>query len=403
MLSDATDVADWPFPRTCPMSPPPQLGAGSDVPPRAVRLPAGAVDSRLAWLVTRHADVKQALADPRLSADETLPGAPVRIQIPPGERASSFLRMDDPEHNKLRSLITSDFTARRSRRLEPDIRQLIDDLLDGLEATEEKPTDLCEAFSSRLPTLVIARLLGVPAEHNHFFVDVTRRTLAQDDFEQSYAAYQEMTAFLTGLAEEKAARPADDLMSRLASKHLASGAITLDELVGIARLVLVAGHETTTNQIALSTLSLLLDDELRTEVFRDDAKLLPQYVEESVRFWSISQDAIVRLVMEDLELGGVSMAAGDAVVISIPAGNHDTAVFPDAGRIDVHRDSSDHMQWGFGAHYCLGAPLARLELELALKELFRRFPTLRLGCDRDSIPFRRNTVFYGLTALPVTW
>lgn len=403
MLSDSIDVPDWPFPRTCPMSPPSQLAAAREEPALAVRLPAGAVDSRLAWLVTRHADVKQALMDPRLSADETLPGAPVRIQIPPGERASSFLRMDNPEHGRLRSLITSDFTARRSRLLEPDIKRLIDDLLDGMETSQDNSTDLCEAFSSRLPSLVIARLLGVPEESNHFFVDVTRRTLATDNFEKSYAAYQEMTAFLTELAEQKAARPADDLMSRLASEHLASGAITLDELVGIARLVLVAGHETTTNQIALSTLSLLLDGELRSEVFRDDAKLLPQYIEESVRFWSISQDAIVRLVVEDLELGGVSMAAGDAVVISIPAGNHDETVFPDPGRVDVHRDSSDHLQWGSGPHFCLGAPLARLELELALKELFARFPTLRLGCDRDNIPFRRNTVFYGLTALPVTW
>ncbi|MGR8012333.1 cytochrome P450 [Streptomyces hypolithicus] len=402
MLDAQENVLDWPFARTCPMSPPSELAELRAEPPRAVRLPAGAVEERLAWLVTRHADVKQALMDPRLSADETLPGAPVRIQIPPGERASSFLRMDDPEHHKLRSLITSDFTARRARSMQPEIQQLIDDLLDGLEA-RERPGDLCDAFSTRLPSFVIARLLGVPDDRSDYFVDVTKRTLALGDPEKSYAAYLEMTAFLRSLAEAKAQEPGDDLMSRLAAKHLASGAITLDELVGIARLVLVAGHETTTNQIALSTLSLLLDDGLRAEVLADDGKLIPAFIEESVRFWSISQDAIVRLVVEDLELGGIPMAAGDAVVISIPSGDHDEKVFPDPERIDLHRDTSDHLQWGLGPHYCLGAPLARLEIELAIRTLFRRFPDIRLACDKTDIPFRQGTVFHGLTGLPVTW
>ncbi|MBB1258460.1 cytochrome P450 [Streptomyces alkaliterrae] len=400
-LDSQENVLDWPFKRTCPMSVPPELAELRAQPPCAVRIPEGAVPARRAWLVTRHADVRQALMDPRMSADEGLEGAPVRIQLPPGERPSSFLRMDPPEHGRLRTLITSEFTARRVRTLTPGIQQLIDELLDGL-AAQDRPADLCENFSTRLPTLVIARLLGVPAERSHEFVALTRVTIGQGDPERSYHAYLELTGILRGLIEHKRHEPADDIMSKLAG-HVNDGRITVDEAMGVSTLVLVAGHETTTNQIALSTLSLLLDDSLREEVLADDGKLLPQYIEESMRYWSISQDAILRMCLEDMEVGGVRMAKGDAVVVSIPGGNWDEEVFPDPGRLDVHRDTSEHLQWGIGPHYCLGAPLARLEIELALRSLFTRFPGLRLACAREDVPFRRETVFYGLHGLPVTW
>ncbi|ABW15122.1 cytochrome P450 [Parafrankia sp. EAN1pec] len=373
-----------------------------ELPPCAVRIPAGAADSRLAWLVTRYPDARQALMDPRLSADETLPGAPVRIQVPPDQKPGSFLRMDDPEHARLRGTITTEFTARRVRGLRPAVQRLIDELLDGL-AAGPRPTDLQDAFSRTLPTLVIARVLGVPDADSPFFVEKTRVTISQGDTARSYAAYQEMSEYLGVLATRKQKEPADDLMSRLAVNHLATGKITLDELVGIARLVLVAGHETTTNQIALNILSMLLDDDLRRTVLADDGVRIPQFVEESMRYWSISQDAIVRLAVEDFELGGTTMHKGDAVVISIPAGNHDESMFPDPDRIDLDRDSGDHLQWGVGPHYCQGAPLARLEMELALKTLFGRFPGLRLATDDPDSVFRTGTVFHGVRELPVTW
>ncbi|MER7044671.1 cytochrome P450 [Streptomyces jumonjinensis] len=402
MIDTRQSILDWPFVRQCPMKPPPELAELRAKPPCVVRIPAGATPERLAWLVTRHADVQQALKDPRMSADESTPGAPVRIQLPPGDRPSSFLRMDDPEHNRLRSMIATEFTARRVRGLHQPVQALIDDLLDGL-AERPRPADLVDAFSQRLPSLVIARLLGVPDTQYDFFVDRTRVTLSQEDPAVAYAAYMDLTAFLRELALVKREKPEDDLMSRLATRHMATGAIDVDQLVGIARLVLVAGHETTTNQIALSVLSLLLDPELKDQVLADDGKLVPAFLEESMRYWSISQDAILRMATEDLELGGVRMSAGDAVVISIPGANHDPGMFPDPERIDVLRDTSEHLQWGKGPHYCQGAPLARLEMELAIKALFRRFPGLRLNCAREDIPFRRAPIFYGLTGLPVTW
>ncbi|MCH0540947.1 cytochrome P450 [Streptomyces sp. MUM 203J] len=400
-LSDHTTVLDWPFARTPAGDPPPVLAQLRTAPPCVVRIPEGTAESRLAWLVTRYADVRQALADPRLSADERLPGAPVRIQVPPGGNPSSFLRLDDPEHARLRGMIQTEFTARRVKKLRAPVQRLVDELLDGF-AELPQPADLHAAFSRTLPTLVIARLLGVPDEDSPFFIEKTRVTISQEDPAVSQAAFVEMSEYLAKLALRKLEAPGDDLISRLAVNHHATGALTLDELVGIARLVLVAGHETTTNQIALNILALLRDDTLRAQVAADDGALIPKFIEESMRYWSISQDAMVRLAVEDLELGGVQVSKGDAVVISVPAGNHDETVFRCPHRIDPHRDTGGHLQWGYGPHYCQGAPLARLEMELSLRSLLRRFPSLRLAADPRTV-FRRDTVFHGVTHLPVTW
>ncbi|WP_434739564.1 cytochrome P450 [Micromonospora sp. SH-82] len=365
-------------------------------------IPAGATAERRAWLVTRYPDVRQALMDVRLSADELLPGAPVRIQIPPGQRPSSFLRMDDPEHGRLRGMIASQFTARRVRAMRSAIEALTERLLDDF-AAQPQPADLHDAFSRKLPTMVIANLLGVPDKDHAFFVEKTRVTISQGDPERSLAAYLEMSNYLAELAERKQADPQDDLMSQLAVERLSTGEIDLDQLVGIARLVLVAGHETTTNQIALNILTLLADADLRAEVLADDGKLVPAFIEESMRYWSISQDAIVRLVTEDLDLGGRQMNKGDAVVISIPAGNHDPTAFPEPHRIDLRRDSQRHLQWGVGTHYCQGAPLAREEMVVSIRRLFERFPNLRLATTNPNELFRRGTVFHGVESLPVTW
>lgn len=400
-LDTVPDVLDWPFSRTEDGEPPAILAELRAQPPRVVRLPAGAAPARLAWLVTRYHDVKQALSDPRLSADERRPGAPVRIQVPPGGNPSSFLRLDDPDHARLRGMIQNEFTMRRVRRLTEPIQRLTDELLDRFTESPQ-PSDLHDAFSRKLPTLVIARLLGVPQEDSGFFVEKTRTTISQEDPAKSQAAFIEMSDYIGRLAEYKRDHPDDDLISTLAVKYLAPGEITLDELVGVARLVLVAGHETTTNQIALNILSLLLDDELRDRVAADDGAAIPNFVEESMRYWSISQDAMVRQALEDMELGGVRIAAGDAVVISVPAANHDEKMFGCPHRIDVDRDTSAHLQWGYGPHYCQGAPLARLEMELSLRSLLRRFPRLCLAEDSRAV-FRRGTVFHGVTRLPVTW
>jgi cytochrome P450 len=402
MLATAERVLQWPFSRTRHGRPPVEFDLLRTESACPVELPAGATESRRAWLVSAYDDVRQALMDPRLSADEGREGAPVRIQLPPGERPSSFLRMDDPDHARLRNMITSEFTAHRVRAVRPVVQQRIDELLDNLEASPGA-ADLQQVFTRALPTMIIAGVLGVPAADTLGFVELTRTVLSQGDPAAAFAAYQQMTGYLRELAVSKLASPGDDLISRVATKHVRAGDLTIDELAGIARLVLVAGHETTTNQLALNVLSLLLDANLRSQVLADGGAKIPQYVEEAMRYWSISQDAILRQATVDLELGGVQMRAGDAVVISIPAADNDPAAFADPDVIRLDRKSGMHLQWGYGAHFCIGAPLARLEMELALRSLFERFPSLKLAVDDPAPLYRTNTVFFGVEELPVTW
>jgi len=402
MLATAEKVLHWPFSRTMHGRPPVEFDLLRTESACPVLLPAGATESRRAWLVTAYDDVRQALADPRLSADEVRPGAPVRIQVPPGERPSSFLRMDDPDHARLRSMITSEFTAHRARAVRPVVQQRIDDLLDILAASPGA-ADLQQVFTRALPTMIIAGILGVPTADTGNFVELTRTVLSQDDPMAAVAAYQQITQYLRDLAVSKLAEPGEDLMSRVATKHVRTGHLTIDQLVGIARLLLIAGHETTTNQLALNVLSLLLDANLRAQVLTDGGAKIGQYVEEAMRYWSISQDAILRQATVDLELSGVQMRAGDAVVISIPAANNDPAMFADQDVIRLDRDSGKHLQWGYGPHFCLGAPLARLEMELALRSLFERFPSLALAVDDPAPLYRTDTIFFGVKTLPVTW
>src|SRR5882724_426316 len=196
-------LLDWPFERTEAGTVPPLLEKLRQEPPCRVRMPGVASDEdQIAWLVTRYPDVRQALMDPRMSADEKLPGAPMRIFVPQQERPSSFLRMDDPEHTRLRSTIATNFTARRTRAMRDDIQRLVDELLDDL-ASRPRPADLYEVFCRRLPTLVVARLLGVPDSDTAFFAEQVRLIMSQDDPAAAFGGYVRMTEYLGELADRK--------------------------------------------------------------------------------------------------------------------------------------------------------------------------------------------------------
>ncbi|MFF5026074.1 cytochrome P450 [Streptomyces collinus] len=395
-------VMDWPLARVCPLSPPPALGVVRDGPPTLVRLPAVAGEEQLAWLITRHEDVKAALKDPRLSADETRPGFPLRIPVPTDDRPSGFLRMDDPEHGRLRRMVAPEFTARRVRMLRPGLQELTDRAADALAAGPQ-PADLVRDFAAHVSALVIARLLGIPDEHTAFFLEQTRILLTDGDPALSLAAHHRIIAFLDETARAKEKQPGDDLVSRLVTNHVATGELDRADLLGILKLLLIAGHESTATQIVFSALSLLTDDGLRAEVLADGGALLPQFVEESMRFWSIIQDNVVRQATEDVRIGETLVGAGESVMISLLAANHDAKVFPRPERLDIHRDASDHLLWGHGAHFCLGASLGRLEVTLALGSLFTTLPTLRLACEVGQLRVREHPVFHSLTELPVVW
>ncbi|MGW1914658.1 cytochrome P450 [Streptomyces sp. NPDC002076] len=387
----------WPMPRSCPYTPPDAYAELRERPPLRVRIRGGE-----AWLVTRHADVRRVLNDHRFSADDQQPGFPIRIQLPPEPGVMSFSRMDDPEHGRLRRMAMTEFTARRTRALRPEVELLVEQLLDEL-AAGPRPVDLVANFAVRLPSLVIARMLGVPEEDEADFTEQSRVILSQEAGpEETYAAFVEMSQFLDRLVAQRTATPQDDLISRLATRYVASGELTHEDLVAMARFILVAGHETTAHQISLSVLSLLRDPDQLAEL-RADPGLFRPAVEELLRYWSISQDNQVRAAVDDVELSGARIRKGDGVIVAIPAANHDESVYPGAARLDIHRDTSGHLAFGFGAHLCPGASLARMELEVCLSALFTRFPTLRLAVPPQEVRFRENTIVYGLEELPVTW
>ncbi|MFP3991438.1 cytochrome P450 [Streptomyces sp. E11-3] len=390
-------IAAWPMPRTCPYSPPDayaQLRKGAPV---KVRIRTGD-----AWLVTRYEDVRKVLTDPSFSSDDTLPGFPVRIQLPPAPRVMSFTRMDGPEHGRLRRMAMTEFTARRTRALRPAVERLVDELVDEL-AQGPRPVDLVAAFSVRLPSLVIARMLGVPEADECDFTELSQAVLSQDATpEEIFAAFVEMTQYLDELIRRKQQAPRDDLLSRLATQYVATGELSHDDLVAMARLFLVAGHETTAHQLSLSVLSLLREPD-QLDRLRSDPGLFAPAVEELLRYWSITQDNQVRVAVADAEIGGARMAKGDGVILAYPSANHDETVFPGGDRLDIERDASRHIAFGYGPHLCPGASLARMELEVALRALIGRFPGLRIADVPEAISFRENTINYGLNSLLVTW
>lgn len=393
-----TPIPDFPMQRTCPWQPPPGYAELRKEPPQRVRLPSGA----RAWLITRHEDVRTALGDPKLSADHNNPGYPLRIQVPPTPRGQSFLRMDDPEHGRLRRMVLPQFTARASKAMRPTVERFIGELLDEL-AQAPKPADLVAAFTQPLPCMVVGSILGVADADQRVFAKMTRAILAQDTTPQEvYAAALDMGAYLERLIAEKQQNPGDDLLSDLATKHVAAGQLTIDDLVAMARLILVAGYETTAKQLALSVFALLRSPELVADLEHEPALIKPA-VQELLRYWSVSEDNMGRVAIHDTEIGGVRIARGEGVMVAIPSANHDERYFADSGTLNFRRDASMHLAFGSGPHHCPGAPLAVQELELALPALFGRFPTLRLAASIEELDFRFPQLVYGVTALPVTW
>lgn len=403
MLREDVDVLgpqalDYPVPRTDPLLPPPVYAELRGHPPVRVRMPNG----RPAWLLTRYEDVRAALADPRMSSDFLQPNFPSLNPVPPSPGAFSFVRMDAPDHGRLRKMVTSDFAMRRMRELRPEIEQMADDLLARMFESG-KPADLVESFALPLPSMAIARILGVPAQRSAVFQQCSR-TIARADStaEQASAALAQLAALLDELATAKQSEPGDDLISRLVHQFEARGELTRFELLAMGSLLLFAGHETSANQISISVIHLLQNPDQLAEI-RREPQLLRTALEELLRFASLKQHDLIRVTAEDMEFAGVHMAKGDGVITSQPSANHDPSVFPDPDRLDIHREFNRHLAFGHGPHACPGASLARVEVEVALERILHRLPDLALAVDLDQIPFRHDMLIYGVHALPVTW
>ncbi|GHF63356.1 cytochrome P450 [Kitasatospora xanthocidica] len=381
----------------CPFAPPPVYRqAQQDEPISRVSLWDGAPS----WLVTRHEDVKAVLSDPRFSSDSARPGFPF---ISAGARQLSagrptFIRMDDPEHARLRRMLTGEFMIKKVEALRPEIQRIADDLLDRM-TTGRTGADLVREFALPLPSLVICLLLGVPYRDHDFFQECSRVLLHRDSTaEEVAAAQQRLGDYLCALTDSKRAEPDDGILSRL----VARGELDTAEIGVMARLLLVAGHETTANMTAMSVLALLRNPD-QLDHLRRHPESVTGAVEELLRYLTIVHSGLTRVATEDVELGGVRIRAGEGVICMINTANRDAAEFPDGDELDVTRDARRHLAFGFGVHQCLGQPLARLELQIALDTVLRRLPGLRLAVPFEEVRFRNEMLVYGVHELPIAW
>jgi cytochrome P450 len=387
-------------PAGCPFDPAPALRATEDGPLRRVRLPDGSTP----WLVTGHAEQRALLADRRVSANPASLSYPSVVKVAKGSSGLSFILMDDPEHNRLRRMVIPPFTVKRVEAMRPRVREIVDQTLDAMLAGQ-KPADLVEAFALPVPSLVICELLGVPYADHDFFQANSRTIIHRAATpEQRQAAMLELSGYLDTLIGTRLAEPGEDLLSGLTGR-IRSGELTRHEATQIGVLMLIAGHETTANMIALGTLALLENpDQLALLRERsDDPAMVASAVEELLRYLTITHGGRRRAALEDIEIAGRTIRAGEGMIMANETGNRDPAVFADPDRVDLRRDARGHLTFGFGVHQCLGQPLARLELQVAYAALFRRVPTLALAAGLAEIPFKHDGFVYGVYELPVTW
>ena len=364
------------------------------------------------WLITRYADVRAALADPRLHKDWAgkLTGPDWSPDPVTGYLSKHLLNADPPDHTRLRRLVSKGFTARRVAGLRPRVEAITAELLDAMAdraPAGEAEVDLIEAFAFPLPVIVICELLGVPAADRDSFKEWSHAMLASVGTPGQFrAAATAMYHYFMDLLAAKRRAPADDLVSALIAVRDAdaqrdtAGQFDERELVAMLFLLLVAGHETTANLIASGTLALLTHPAERDRL-RADPALLPGAVEELLRFSNPLNHATERFTLEPVQIGGVTIPAREWVLCVTSSANRDPLRFPDPDRLDVGRDAGGHLAFGHGIHYCLGAPLARLEGEIAFGSLLARFPSLSLAADPAGLRWRPSSLIHGLETLPV--
>ncbi len=402
-MSAQSEAPQYPFPPSpVPYDPGPEVRElMAKGPVNQVRLP----DDSTAWLVTGFNETREVMIDQRYS--RALVFAPGReVYGVEATLADGIVAMDPPEHTRLRKLVAGAFTEKRMQALRPQVTRIVDDLIDGMRAGP-RPVDLSRSFSLMVPASVICALLGVPiadvdrfhAWSNVIFGDWSR---SRDDIAAAYAA---MGDYIAELIEQKRQAPADDLISVLIDARDAAGKLSEVELVKFGVGLLGAGHETTANSINMSFVALCqYPDELAR--LRADPGRIPAAVEELVRYVIISGSGFIplaRITREEVCLGGVTIPAGETVLPSFNVANRDPAAFADPDRLDVGRAPKTHLGFGAGAHHCLGAQLARMELQEALHGLLTRLPGLRMTVPMSAIEFRAGHAIASMRELPVTW
>ena len=362
-------------------------------------------DGHEGWLVTGYDAVRQLMADTRFSSRGDLdvvhvpyetPGMPAATEPSP-QMPGVFISMDPPDHTRLRKRLTGAFTVKRMKELEEQIAEIAERQLDHL-ASLTPPVDLVAEFALPVPSLVICALLGVPyADRGTFQANSAQFLVKDQTLDEKMAALGALLGYLTELVTRKRAEPDEDILSDLA-RH---DDLTIEELTGAAFLLLLAGHETTANMLALGTFALVEHPGQLAEL-RADPDLMPGAVEELMRYLSIA-DIFYRYATEDVELGGETIGKGSTVVVSLLAANRDPLRFENAERLDIHRQARGHLSFGHGVHQCLGQQLARIEMRAGFAGLLRRFPDLALAIPADEVRVKSDMNIYGVHELPVTW
>ncbi|MGZ8813425.1 MAG: cytochrome P450 [Mycobacterium sp.] len=383
---------------TCPLHPPTEFAQWRDEP----GLQRAIYQGKPTWVVSRYEDIRAALVDPRLSA-ETIPAS----MLPKDTENNTpvmFARVDDPEHHRIRRMLTRDFTFRRVDAMRPQIQEIVDSYLDEmLEAGP--PADLVRTFALPVPSLVIAHLLGVPDGdlelfHHHTTVGLDVRTTDEEKAE----AFGAMFAYIAELVQRKEREPGDDLLSRLVADHVVNGDISPETATVTGAIMMQAGHETTAKMIALGTVALMEHREMYERLgHTGDPSVIANIVEELMRYLAIVHSQVDRVATEDLTLGGQQIHAGDWLVMNLPAGNWDPDFVDNPDVLDGDRNARGHLGFGYGVHQCIGANLARVEMQIAFATLARRVSGLQLAVDVEELRFKGESGIYGMKELPVTW
>ncbi len=408
--SDVTaDVPEYPMERDarCPFAPPPQmLEMGEARPLSRVRIWNGTTP----WLITGHEVARALFADPRVSVDDRKDGFPhwnEHMLSTVNKRPRSVFTSDAEEHTRFRRMLSKPFTFKRVEALRPVIQEVTDQCIDAILAGPA-PADLITKLALPVPTRVISDMLGVPYEDHEFFqhhanVGLARYASAEDGQKGAMSLHK----YLINLVESKMAIPPgegpEDAVSDLAER-VNAGEISVKEAAQLGTGLLIAGHETTANMIGIGILALLENPE-QAALLRDsdDPKFIANAAEELMRYLSIIQNGQRRVAVEDIEIGGETIRAGDGIIIDLAPANWDSATYAEPEKLDLTRDVGQQLGFGYGRHQCVGQQLARAELQIVFHTLLRRIPTLELAVPFDEVPFKHDRLAYGVYELPVNW
>jgi cytochrome P450 len=365
-------------------------------------------DKRTAWLVTRYEDVAAVLKDdnfakdPRGAQEQRAEGPWVPGFLKPLEQ--NMLDLDDPDHKRLRTLVSKAFTPRLIERLRGRIEAICQELLGAME--RKGRAELVRDYALPLPATVIAELLGVPAGDHRKFHRWSNRIVSVSsgrDVWQALPAALAFVRYLRKMAERRRVSPGEDLMSSLVQAEEAGDKLSQDELLAMSFLLLVAGHETTVNLIASGTLALVQHPD-QLEKLKSDPLLIKPAVEELLRYTSPVEISTERYARQDLEVSGTEVPRGELVLGVLGSANRDERYFDEPDALDLARDPNKHLAFGRGGvHHCLGAPLARMEGQIAITALLQRFPDVRLDAESGSLRWRRGLFLRGLQRLPLEW